>query len=621
MLNKKVLLLPVALALLGFLAFWPGLHGGFIFDDYPNLVEDPDWKVDSLQPDQWARAANAGIASGSGRPLAMLSFALNHYFSGLDPFLLKLTGLIFHVFNGVLVLLLCRRLFELMPARREVERLGLYAAFVVALAWLVHPLQVSSALYIVQRMEVGAHTGVLLALLAYLVARQRQIRGAISWPWWGLAALSWLFGLGFKETALLVPAYALLIEFFGLRFQAASGTTIRILKSAYAAGAALTLALFLFYLLPSVLRPERYAFRDFDLLGRLLTQGPVLLMYLGQILLPTPGRLVFYYDNFPVSTGLLSPPMTLVSLLLLAGVAAGSLLLRRRWPLVPFGMLWFFCAHALTSNVIPLELAFEHRNYFASLGILIGVAQLLAFASCRLGLFTRRALAGLLATCLLFLGLLQAHAWGEPFRLAYSLGTRNPDSPRAAYQLGAAMLAQAGNDASSPLVSIAIAELERASELGASPLADQGVIVALSRTGRGVPPAAWERLRAKLRRGPAGPEHVNALRGILECRIKNLCTLDDQQLLDTLLVALDRNPESSLIHIQYANFVWNVAGDRELAIAVMREAIRLEPGRVQYWVNLLQFLRASDGDPQEIKRLEAEIAANDPHGALRGSPQ
>ena len=77
------------------------------------------------------------------------------------------------------------------------------------------------------------------------------------------------------------------------------------------AAVALALVLFLSFVLPWALRPEAYSFRGFSLTERLLTQGHILMMYLGQILMPTPDRLVFYYDNFPVSTGLLSPPITL----------------------------------------------------------------------------------------------------------------------------------------------------------------------------------------------------------------------------------------------------------------------------------------------------------------------
>lgn len=615
--KKGWLLSGILLLIVGMAVFWPGLHGGFIFDDYPNLVDDPDWKVDALESSQWMRAVQGGIASNSGRPLAMLSFAINYYFTGLDPFVLKLTGLLMHALNGMLVFILCRRLFEFMPARVQAERLGAYAALMVALAWTVHPLQVSTALYVIQRMEVGAHLGVLLALIAYIEARRRQIDGRGSWLWWLLSLLAWLFGLGFKESALLAPGYALGIEIFGLHFRCQSVRSARMLKGAYALVFAGAILFFVVYVLPWAARPETYAYRGFDLSQRLLTQAHVLMVYLGQVLLPIPGRLLFYYDNFPVSTGLLSPPATLAGVFLLASMLIGALLARRRWPLVSLGVIWFFCAHALTSNVVPLELAFEHRNYFALLGVVIAVAQLLAWPGRLLGDGARRILAAALVLLLAFLGGLQAHTWGEPFRLAYALETRNPTSLRSSYQLGMMMLERAGEDHQSPLVDLAVRQFEHAGIQGMSPLPEQGMIIALSRTGREVPASVWIRFRMKLQAQKATVEHISALRGVLECRVRKLCAYDDQQLLETMLVALERNPESALVHVQYANFAWNVAGEPELAIALMREAIRLEPGQPQYLVNLALFLQASAGDPEEVAEIARKLGGMDPHGTYR----
>ena len=55
---------------------------------------------------------------------------------------------------------------------------------------------------------------------------------------------------------------------------------------------------------------------------------------------------------------------------------ATALALRNRLPFFSLGVLWFFAAHFLTSNVVPFELVFEHRNYFAALGILLAVFDL-----------------------------------------------------------------------------------------------------------------------------------------------------------------------------------------------------------------------------------------------------
>ena len=54
-----------------------------------------------------------------------------------------------------------------------------------------------------------------------------------------------------------------------------------------------------------------------------------------------------------------------------------ALALRKRRPLASLGVLWFFGAHALTSTIIPLELVYEHRNYFASLGLCLVLADVL----------------------------------------------------------------------------------------------------------------------------------------------------------------------------------------------------------------------------------------------------
>ena len=230
-------LLPISLVVLaGLLLYWPGLRGGFIFDDFPNLVVDLDWRVTALEWSQWRRAMVLGISSDSGRPLALLSFGLNHYLTGLDPFWLKMTGLALHLLNGALVFLLCDRVFALAAAANPRERMGRYAATMVALAWTLHPLQVSTVLYIVQRMEVGACTGVLIALLAYVEARSRQQRAQDSTGWWILIVFGMALGLGFKESALLLPGYTLLLEVFVLHFRGRDGEVSRRLQAIYVLG-------------------------------------------------------------------------------------------------------------------------------------------------------------------------------------------------------------------------------------------------------------------------------------------------------------------------------------------------------------------------------------------------
>jgi hypothetical protein len=48
--------------------------------------------------------------------------------------------------------------------------------------------------------------------------------------------------------------------------------------------------------------------------------------------------------------------------------------MRRRWPVIAFGILWFFAGHAMESSWIPLELYFEHRNYIPLFGLAFTIA-------------------------------------------------------------------------------------------------------------------------------------------------------------------------------------------------------------------------------------------------------
>ena len=60
----------------------------------------------------------------------------------------------------------------------------------------------------------------------------------------------------------------------------------------------------------------------------------------------------------------------------MALLVAAAFALRHRLPMFSLGLFWFLGAHLLTSSVLPLELVFEHRNYFALLGVLLAIAEL-----------------------------------------------------------------------------------------------------------------------------------------------------------------------------------------------------------------------------------------------------
>lgn len=588
---SRRLLAFFGLALACILVYYPGLSGGFLFDDFPNIVTNPRIQMQSVDWDSIVRAAQAYAPGMYGRPLATLGFAFDFAIGGKNAGVFKIHSLAVHVVNALLVLVLVRRLLALADARGAWPA---WAALAIALLWAIHPIQVSSVLYIVQRMETLAATFVLLGLLAYLRGRREQRDGRNGWGW--IAGSGVLAGVGMlaKETAVLFPLYTLALELTLLGFAANDPGITRFLKRAYGIGLALGLLLFAVIVLPTYLAPGAYASRDFTLEERLLTQLRVLPMYLGQILLPLPDKLLFYYDNYPVSKGWLSPATTLAGGIFLAALAALAWRLRRTDPLFALGVGWFFAAHFLSSNVIRLELVFEHRNYFALLGVLLALAALARRIPVR-----EASAAGALALGCVVLGLgllttIRSATWGDPLLLASDLVARNPGSPRASSDLATLWAGMSDSQPNSPFFNMAMLEFERGSRLpGSSPLPEQGLILMAATTGQPVDPAWWDRMEHKLRTRPISPQESMAVMGLVQQRYEGI-ELDDARLSALFEILLERRPRNTRLRANYAHFLLAKRGDKPGAARQFALTILSVPGDTAYRERIIASL-VSDG--------------------------
>lgn len=65
--------------------YGPGLQGGFFFDDAPSILQAEGVRLERLSAESLREALASGRSGPSGRPVAQLSFAANHFFSGFDP--------------------------------------------------------------------------------------------------------------------------------------------------------------------------------------------------------------------------------------------------------------------------------------------------------------------------------------------------------------------------------------------------------------------------------------------------------------------------------------------------------------------------------------------------------
>ena len=424
-----VVVLSLSLVAVFVALVWPALHGPFVFDDLPNLaaLASPggihSWHDIAIYLSQ--------ARSFPGRPLAMLSFLPQQGDWPGNPFPFKLVNLVLHLVNSGLLFVLARQLLAgVRPNWSRSWVLGIAAAS--SIAWLVHPMQLSTVMLVVQRMTLMTTLFLLLGLVAYVngvTAKSASPKMRALWMIGGIVVAG-LFAVLSKESGALLPLYALAIDATLLRSQVlALPRGLRLLRRLLLYPAIALIAVMLLSLMHDPL--STIAGRDFSIVERLMTEPRVLFDYAYKILVPRYTSYGLYHDDFLVSRGLLSPWTTLPSLLLVTVTVATAFLARKRLPLLAFAIAWFLGGHVMESGPVALEIYFEHRNYLPMFGPLL--AAFTAVASLPAGLLKRALTAASVLWLLacLFATALYANVWSSQEKLSYFWADAHPGSVRA----------------------------------------------------------------------------------------------------------------------------------------------------------------------------------------------
>jgi tetratricopeptide (TPR) repeat protein len=415
-----------ALLILAALALLPGLGGPFMIDDFSTLSG-----LAALHPEPTAydalKFAFTGPFSDLGRPLAMLTFVVQWASWDQHPAHFISVSILLHVLNGLLWYGCVRRIQQAggLPDR-------VLLAPLAAGIWLLLPMQAATVLYVTQRMTVLATSCALLGTLLYLSGRARGSYVRMSS---GVAIAAGLGTLA-KETAALMPLLLLALEATLLQ-SVPRPPRWRAWSIVFLGLPALALLGYLGWRLPDF--AGGYGSRTFGMAERLLTEARLLFGYLVEAFAPRPGARLFY-DDFPISRSLSAPWTTLPAIAAWLGIVTLAWTRRRAWPVFSFAVAWYLIGHLLESSVIPLEIGFSHRNYLPLLGpalaLAAGVLQLCA--SPALPRLTRllAAAAGAYVVALAACLALASSLWGQPLAQARHWAARQPDSHRAAHELG-----------------------------------------------------------------------------------------------------------------------------------------------------------------------------------------
>lgn len=361
-----------ALALLAVLPFLNGLTAGFTFDDGAIVRDNPRLAGPEKVGEIFTTHYFGGpLATGKNfRPVVLLSYAVQRWTTGTDPFPLHLVNVLLH---AATTLFLAAWLLALgMPRGPSLAAAALFA---------VVPIHAEAVTGIVGRAELLVALLVFLSALLFLRAtegprlRRLAYAGAVG---------AFFVALFTKEHAVVLPGVVLLGEL--LRRGTDEPLAARLRRKALpAAGLLAPLAAFVAVralFVGSGLVAKGSAFFELDN-PLVLLPAPLrasnglwlLLRYASKTLVPVGLSADHSAHALPLATSL-ADPLALAGLLGVAALAALAVLSIRGLPLVALGLGLFLGAFFPTSNVpFPIGTIFAERlAYLPSAGLLAAVA-------------------------------------------------------------------------------------------------------------------------------------------------------------------------------------------------------------------------------------------------------
>jgi tetratricopeptide (TPR) repeat protein len=347
-----------------FIVYSNSLNSPFFFDDITNIVIRTSLHINSLT-ELFFSLNQIFFKNGElYRPLSNLSFAINWIISGGNTVSYHILNILIHVVSSFFLFKTIFCLFE-TPKLESVNLTDNDKYFIASFAtllWALNPIQVQAVTYIVQRMASLAGMFSIMSIFFYISFRQNKKKLNIIF-----AILFYIFAFFSKENAAILPLVFILIElcFFDLKIdrKVFIFILVNIIFIVFIAVIILDKNFFI-----SII--EGYTKRPFSLYERVLTQSRILVFYLSQFFYPVISRLSLCHD-ISLSTSIFSPLTTFFSLLFWIVGLVMAFLSRRKYPLISFAFLFFFITHLVESSIIPLELLFEHRNYFPSMFLFV----------------------------------------------------------------------------------------------------------------------------------------------------------------------------------------------------------------------------------------------------------
>ncbi len=353
----------ILIAFLGFILYGNTLNNELFWDDDQFILENAYIKDVNHFSKFFSEnlIAGAGRSSDYWRPALLTVFSIEWHLWGPSPFGFHLTNMLFHITDAILLFLILGHLFK----KRHL-------ALFTSLVFLAHPLQTEAVSYANSLGDSLSVFFIFSSILSFTVFRQSGKKVSESFAYY-LSLGSFILALMSKETAIITPALITLTDMFmtspaewkkRIREMALASAPFYLLGFGYV----LLRATVLNFVNTFNLYNETNAFTG-SIWTRILTFFSILTIYVSLIFWP-------YNLHMERSIAVATSVFDIQVLFGICIVIACVLLVYKtykKYPLISFGVLWFFIALAPTSNIlVPINgLLYEHWLYVPLIGIAI----------------------------------------------------------------------------------------------------------------------------------------------------------------------------------------------------------------------------------------------------------
>ena len=374
--------------------------------------------------------AGAGLVSNYRRPMFLTVSSIGWHIWGDWPAGYHFINISLHIANSVLLFLVFVGLFK-----------NHWLAFFTAGAFLVHPMQTEAITYTVGTADPLWVFFVFLGIFFYLKFSASESTPFKSKYYWLSLAL-FIAALMTKEQAIIMPALIFIVGWF-LDIDKDCSLKERAVKVWKSLWPFLIIASFYLFLRATALNFKN-SFNFYDGTTSVFASNFYIRVLTFFKILTTYFELIFWPHNLHMERTIDIAASFFAPDVILGAIVFAALLIlaftqRGRWPILSFGVLWFFIGLVPVSNIlVPINgLLYEHWLYFSLGGVFLALFWAIFAIGRKLNL--QKIFSAIIIFYLVFLGYLaikRNRDWQDPIGFYNQILQYTPDSYRVINNLG-----------------------------------------------------------------------------------------------------------------------------------------------------------------------------------------